>query len=285
MLGPDDLVLCAGTVSQARFAERVVAAAEAGFRGISLFLSDYEQAHADGLSDADMRAMLADHGLEVSELDPLMSWLPGAALGSSANQQGEAFFRHGESDFHAAAEALGARSINAVLVSDTAPPFPEIAEAFAGVCDRAAEHGLVVHLEFLPWTPIRDVQAALEIVEMADRPNGGVMLDSWHHFRSGTGDDALRRVPGARILGVQLNDAPRKPEPDVIAETTRRRLLPGEGDIDLVELVRILDEVGSRAPIGVEVFSEELFARPAAEVARRAGDAAREVLKRARSAA
>ena len=283
MLGPDDLVLCAGTVSQAPFAERVAAAAEGGFRGISLFLSDYDQARADGLSDADMRAMLGDHGLEVSELDPLMNWLPGAELGSSANPQGEAFFRHGESDFHAAAEALGARSLNAVLVTDTAPPFPEIAEAFAGVCDRAAEHGLVVHLEFLPWTPIRDVAAALEIVEMAGRPNGGVMIDSWHHFRSGTDNEVLRRVPGARILGVQLNDAPREPEPDVIAETTRRRLLPGEGDIDLVELVRILDKAGSRAPIGVEVFSEKLFALPAREVARRAGEAVREVLRQVRS--
>ncbi len=284
MLGPDDLVLCAGTVSQAPFAERVAAAAEGGFSAISLFLSDYGRARADGLSDADMRAMLADHGLAVGELDPLMNWLPGAELGSSANQQGEAFFRHGESDFHAVAEALGARSLNAVLVTDTAPPFPEIAEAFAGVCDRAAEHGLVVHLEFLPWTPIRDVEAALEIVETADRPNGGVMLDSWHHFRSGTDDEVLWSVPGARILGVQLNDAPLEPEPDVIAETTRRRLLPGEGDIDLVGLVRILDEMGSRAPIGVEVFSEELFALPAGEVARRAGDAVREVLRRARSA-
>jgi sugar phosphate isomerase/epimerase len=169
------------------------------------------------------------------------------------------------------------------LVTDTAPPFPEIAEAFAGVCDRAAEHGLVVHLEFLPWTPIRDLKAALEIVEMADRPNGGVMLDSWHHFRSGADDELLRRLPGTRILGVQLNDAPREPEPDLIAETTRRRLLPGEGDIDLVGLVRILDEIGSRAPIGVEVFSEKLFALPAREVARRAGDAVREILRRARS--
>ena len=60
--------------------------------------------------------------------------------------------------------------------------------------------------------------------------------------------------------------------------------LEGLSQVDLVEVVRVLDEVGSRAPIGVEVFSEELFALPAVEVARRAGDAARAVLKRARSA-
>ena len=94
MLGPQDLVLCAGTIPRASFAERVTAAAEAGFSGISLFLSDYRAARASGLSDADMRARLADHGLEIAELDPLMSWLPGAELGSEANEQGAAFFQH-----------------------------------------------------------------------------------------------------------------------------------------------------------------------------------------------
>ena len=76
MLGPEDLVLCAGTLGGASFRDRVEAAAEAGFSAISLFLGDYQRARAEGLSDADMRKLLADHGLAVAELDPLMSWVP-----------------------------------------------------------------------------------------------------------------------------------------------------------------------------------------------------------------
>ncbi len=282
MLGPEDLVLCAGTIPRASFAERLTAAAEAGFSGISLFLSDYQAARASGLSDADMRARLADHGLEIAELDPLMSWIPGTDLGSEANQQGTAFFQHTEAEFYAVADALGARSLNAVAFTDAPLSPSQLAEAFAGLCDRAAEHGLLVHLEFLPWTQIPDVFAALAIVELANRPNGGLTLDSWHHFRSGVGNPRLRSVPGERILSVQINDAPAEPEPDPVQETTHRRLLPGEGAIDLVEIVRILDALAAPAPLGVEVFSDALAALPPVEAARRAGDAARAVLARAR---
>jgi sugar phosphate isomerase/epimerase len=280
-LGPSDLVLCAGTIPGASFRERVEAAADAGFAGISLFPQDYQRARAEGLRDADMRALLADRGIAVAELDPLMSWLPGADLAADASGEGEAFFRTTEAEFYAMADALGARSLNAVLYTDRAPSASEIADAFAALCDRAAEHGLLVHLEFLPWTPIADVRAALEIVELADRKNGGVMLDTWHHFRSGAANEELRRVPGERILAVQLNDAPREPEANPVEETLHRRLLPGDGAIDLVEIVEALRASRSPAPLGVEIFSDELAKLPPAEAAQRAARAARAVLEKA----
>ncbi|MEE8581219.1 MAG: sugar phosphate isomerase/epimerase family protein [Myxococcota bacterium] len=282
LLGSRDLVLCAGTLPQVPFQKRVAAAAEGGFSAISLFASDYFQARREGLSDADLRRTLADFGIAVAELDPLMRWIPDLELGSEANEQGAAFFRYAESDFYTAAEALGARSINAVLVTDATLAVERIAEAFASLCDRAAAHGLLVHLEFLPWTQIPNLKSALEIAQLADRKNGGIMLDSWHHFRSGAGDEALRNAPGERVMAVQLSDAPEEPEANLVEETTRRRLLPGEGAIDLVELVRSLDAIDSTAPIGVEIFSDELAAKSPIDAARRAGAAARSVLAHAR---
>ncbi len=282
MLGPEDLVLCAGTLAGASFRERVEAAAEAGFSAISLFLGDYQQARAEGLSDGEMRRLLGDHGIALAELDPLMSWVPGAELGASANEQGAKFFQQREQDFYAAADALGARSLNAISITDNPLAKSALAEAFAALCDRAAAHGLLVHLEFLPWTSLPDLDAALEIVELADRPNGGLMFDTWHHFRSRGKNERIRSVPGRRILALQINDAPREAEPNLVDETLHRRLLPGQGDIDLVEILRLLDEVGSPAPVGIEVFSDALAGLPPREAARRAGDAARAVLLQAR---
>ena len=76
----------------------------------------------------------------------------------------------------------------------------------------------------------------------------------------------------------------RRPSPprDLVAETLEARLLPGEGAIPLVRWLRILDEIGSGAPIGVEVFSKALDALPPVEVGRRCGAAARAVLAAAR---
>lgn len=281
MLGPDDLVLCAGTLGQAPLPEKLEAAGKAGFTGVSVMVSDYRRAREEGCSDAELRALLAGHGLEVAELDPLMSWVPAPAGGPDVTDEGAEFLRHGEAEFYAAAEALGARSINAVAVTDAPVEPAALAEAFAGLCDRAAERGLLVHLEFLPWTQVRDARSALEIVERAGRRNGGILLDTWHHFRGGGGARALCEIPGERVLAIQLSDAPTAAEPDPIDETLHRRLLPGEGAIDLVGVLRALREAGCSAPVGVEIFSDALAALPAAEAARRAAEAARVVLERA----
>ena len=62
----------------------------------------------------------------------------------------------------------------------------------------------------------------------------------------------------------------------------QRRRLPGEGDIDLPGVLRALREGGSRAPLGVEVFSDALGALPVGEVARRARAAVGAVVAEAR---
>src|SRR5204863_9803937 len=149
--------------------------------------------------------------------------------------------------------------------------------AFAGLCDRAAEHGLLVHIEFLPWSRIRDVTAAWEIVRRADRANGGVLLDAWHFFRSGADLAALRAVPGDRVLGLQLDDGPNDPEPDLPGASLHERLLPGAGELDLHALLGTLREIGAGAPVGIEVFSDELHRLGPSQAGRRAGGAGRVV--------
>ena len=285
-LGAGDLVLCAGTLPRATsFRDRVEAAAAAGFAGISIWGRDYWQARGDSMTDADMRALLADHGLAVAELDPAWWWLPGAAeIGHTIRPEDDAeeVFRYGEDDLFGIADAIGARSVNAVDVFGGDWSVDDAAEAFAALCDRAAGHGLLVHLEFLPWSKVPDLASAWEIVRLADRPNGGITIDSWHFFRSDGDLDALRRLPGSRVLGIQLDDGPTQPEADLVAATLHDRLLPGDGEFDLPGLLGVLAEIGTAAPIGVEVFSDDLHSLPPVEAARRAGDAVRRVLAQQR---
>ena len=155
-------------------------------------------------------------------------------------------------------------------------------EAFAALCTRAAEHGLLVHIEWLPWSKIPDLATALRIVQLAAQPNGGLNIDAWHLVRSGVTVDELRDVPGSLILGVQLDDGPLEPEPNLIEATLHERTLPGDGAFDLSAIVRALRHTGTTAPIGVEVFSDALHALPAAEAARAAAEATRSVLGAAR---
>jgi len=269
-----DTVLCAGTIQGVTFIERLTAARAGGFNAISLFATDYQQAREqEKLSDADMRSMLADHGLCIAELDSLMNWIPGFGVDG---------FGASETEFYRMADALGARSLNVVFAFPFAVPPESVVPAFAAVCDRAAEHGLRVHLESLPWTQIGSVALAAEVVAAANRANGGLMLDTWHHFRSGAANDVIAAA-GARILAVQVSDAPRQAAPDLISETLNDRRLPGDGDIDLVDIIRRLDAAGSQAPMGVEVFSTELAKLDPEEIGRRCGARLRDVIGKARS--
>jgi sugar phosphate isomerase/epimerase len=274
MLGPDDLVLCAGTLLHASFSEKLAAASAGGFAAITLWPHDYRRARGEGHSDAELRHMLADRGLVVADLDPLLTWLPGEAELAARSPAGAA----SESDFYRIADALGGTSLNVAQGFGREVERDAAAGALAGVAQRAAAHGLQVTLEFLPWSGIPDAAAALDIVQRAGHPGATVMVDTWHHYRGRADDAQLRAIPGSRLGGIQINDAPAQRPADLVAESMQGRLLPGEGDMPLPALLRAIRATGTRAPVGVEVFSAELDRLPAVEVGRRAGEAARRVL-------
>jgi sugar phosphate isomerase/epimerase len=269
-LGRDDLVLCSGTIRAASFAHTVSAAGAAGFQGVSLYYDEYAIARAEGWSDADLRALLDDNGVAVAEIDGRMDWLPG--------DHGAP----GVADFVAAAGALEARSMTVLEVHGrsigTDVPLDVAAEAFAAVCDRAADHDVLVHLEYFPWSGIPDFSVAHDIAETAGRTNGGVMVDVWHHVR---GRDAGRLDFGgqcASVLAVQVSDVAAVPHGDVRVETLHHRLLPGQGVGDIAILLQALRDQGCTAPMEVEVYSDVLSRLPPADAARRAGCALRDVL-------
>jgi sugar phosphate isomerase/epimerase len=279
-LGPEDLVLCSGTLPRATpFRQRLEAAAAGGYAGLSLWGRDYAAARAEGYSDADMAALIADHGLAVGELDPAWWWTPGAASFSIPPELDPLdVFRFGEAELLRIAEAVGARSLNAAAVLGGTWSVEEAAAAFAALCDRAAESGLLVHLEWLAWSRVPDLATALEVVRLADRGNGGITVDTWHCARSGTTVADLLAVPGGRVLAIQVDDGPASPEEDLIEATLHRRLLPGDGEFDLAGYIGALRSIGAPAPVGVEVFSDELHRLGPLEAARRAAAATRAVL-------
>jgi sugar phosphate isomerase/epimerase len=274
-LGRDDLVLCAGTIPNASFAERVAAARAGGFAGISLRVRDHARARADGLSDADMRSLLAEHGVAVAEIEVLNRWRPGVRVGRSAPSEDEVF---------AVAEAVAARSICVVEGPGEPPPLDLAADAFARLCDRAEGVGLKLHFEFWPGSAL-DLATSAAILAAVDRPNAGLTVDSWHLARTTGGDALLRTLPGRRIVALQLCDSPAVdgPEADYMAATLTQRLVPGEGTLDLVGFLRDVRAAGSDAPPGAEIWSATLAAEPPLEVARRVGDALRALLAAVRA--
>jgi sugar phosphate isomerase/epimerase len=277
-LGSEDLVLCSGTLLTANLRDMVAAAVAGAYSALTLWPQDVSGARAEGMTNSDIRSLLADNGLVIADLDPLLGWTqqamprPGEAMIELAH----------EDEFFAMAEAFGARSLNVAQGFGDRLDLDRAAEDLAGVCDRAREHGLLVSVEFLPWSGIPNAEIAYDLVQRTSRENATLMVDTWHWYRGGADLDMLRSIPGDRIGGVQLNDAPREAAADLVVESMQARLVPGEGDIPIVDVIRVLDEIGSRAPLGVEVFNRRHASMPATEVGIICAEATRRVLAAAR---
>ncbi len=281
MFDQDELGLCCGSLIQADFRGLAEAASAASFRTITLWPTLYQGALDDGLSVQDMRSILADNGLSITELDPLCSWLP---IAPDKVELAGPFAEFSEEDFYRIADALGARTLNIIHATDDPFPQQELVDRLGALCERASEQGLSVSVEFLPWSPIGNLETALELVRATGEANCGVNIDTWHHFRSGGTVGDLANVDPTLVAALQFNDVAAQPWDDVIAETSSGRLLPGTGASDSVAVVEALWSAGVRVPLSVEIFSAELMALPAPEAAQRIADATRTVLAQAGSA-
>ena len=159
--------------------------------------------------------------------------------------------------------------------------FDEAAVRFGQLCDRAAEHGATVGLEFLPFTNIVDAADALAVVEAAGRANGGVCVDIWHHVRGANDLDLIRRIPTELIVGVQMSDGPAAPaSADYKDDCLRHRVPPGEGTFDVDGFVTTLLDLGVDRPWDLEVCNDGAWGRPAAEHVTACADGMRTVLER-----
>lgn len=260
------MILSSQTIATSSFEERVEAAAAAGFTRIGLRSRDYARARAAGLTDGDLRALLAAHGLEVAEHQALREWTAGPTAA--------------EEELFAVADALGGAYAIAIVEKLAEPE--AAAEQLARLAARAAEHGLVVALEFMPWSDVRDATAAWELVRACGHPSAGVLVDTWHFFRGGGTLEELRSVPRERIVAVHLADADAQVVGTLLEDTISRRRVPGEGALPLVDFIRTLEAIGADVEVAVEVLSDEQRALPAREAARRAADGARRVIASAR---
>lgn len=278
MYKPDALGLCCGSVVQADFRGLAEAASSAGFRTITMWPTLFNGALESGLSEHDLQMILSDNNLSITELDPFCSWLP--IDPENAGLAGD-FAVFTEDDFYRIADTLGATTLNVIQATDDPFSNQEVIDHLSGLCERAAKRDLTVTIEFLPWSPVGNLQTALDLVKATGQSNCGVNIDIWHHFRSGGTVEQLAAVDAKWIGAMQFNDVADQPWDDIVAETSTGRLMPGQGSTDSVAVIKALWNAGVRVPLSVEVFNMELMGLPANEAAGLIGDSMRAVLAKA----
>ncbi len=253
--------------------DRIEAAAAAGYDGIGLLVDQYQ-----ALVAADERHRLDEAlertGMPLTDIEVLRGWVTGGRDDPDYRAQEDAAWEM--------ADRYRCRYVQAIVpvVDDPASIVP----AFAALCDRAADHDLVVGLEFVPYMAIGDLAAARAVVDEADRANGGLCVDTWHLARSGGSAADLADLGPERVFGVQVNDGPRRPPNPVedqgsyVDDCLRNRRPPGDGELEVAEVAAALLANGVDVPWQLEVCDDRAWGRAGAEHAAACASGMRSVL-------
>ena len=144
--------------------------------------------------------------------------------------------------------------------------FKRTARRLAAVADVLADHRLRLGLEYVGtkrnWTASRHsfvhtLAGTKELIAEIDRPNVGIVLDSWHWWTSyETGDD-IRSLTNRDVVSADLNDAPAGIDRD--EQYDNQRELPlATGVIQIREFLEALVDIGYDGPVRAEPFSQRV---------------------------
>lgn len=246
-LGAEHRVLSHFTLSRFHpIEDRIRLAAEHGFSGIGLWVGHYERLEQEGRAPGELQSLLDDHGLVLAEIEVIP--------GLGADGPGGAKAAELEAIAWRIADAFESRYLQ--VIGPGGDDLDAAAAAFGSLCDRAGDHGLVVGLEFLPFTDIVSLHDALAIVQHADRPNGGICVDVWHLERGVRDLTALASLDGRWITGLQLNDGAAQAEnADYYTDCLENRRAPGAGEFDLASIVNAVRRTKTSVPWSLEVPS------------------------------
>jgi sugar phosphate isomerase/epimerase len=240
---------------------RAEAASKAGWRGMGLVHADILH-NVEKLGISTVRNIFQDNGIKHLEVEFLTDWhLDGERRAASDKVRDELLEVAGE---------LGARSLKvaAGLFEDGPPDIARMRDTFALLCDRAQPFGTNVVIEFLPFSSVNTIDLAIAVAEGV-RPNGGLLVDTWHVARGGMSFDEIAKIPLELIKSIELDDANHAIVETLFNDSTHYRKCCGEGQLDVPDFIQQVVNVGYDGPWGVELISAELRKLPLDVVAKR----------------
>lgn len=170
------------------------------------------------------------------------------------------------------AAALGARY--AIVLCDDSD-VDRFADRFAELTELARRYRVRPVVEFMAFRALNTLEATLRVVR---RSGGGrLLLDTLHIQRCGVTAADLTSIDPEVLSYLQVCDAHARPDADAVEEARTRRLLPGEGDLPLLDIVGALPDT---VPLSVEAPNPAGREDPAG-FARRARDAVGQLLREA----
>ena len=239
---------------------KLQAAARAGFRTIEIFENDLTFFSG---KPREVRKMAEDLGLEIVGLQPMRDFegMPGEMRKRNFERALRKFDLMSELGTHMLCICS---NVSEDAIGDT----DQIAADLAELADLAAQRGFSIGYEAMAWgRHTRDWMQAVDLIERANRPNLGVVLDSFHIFARKNPIEPLAKIKPEQIALVQINDAPGLLM-DPISLSRHHRCFPGQGDWPVTDFLDYVLATGFNGALSLEIFNDQFRGAPAASIAR-----------------
>jgi sugar phosphate isomerase/epimerase len=253
------LALHMWTIDTTPLATALDAACKAGYDAVELRRTDFKRCFDAGMTNAQVLDLVRKSGIPVGVLGVEYGWL--FATGEESKRLFKVFRESCED-----AVALGCD----MLMSAPGQVSGTIADAIKYLRDAgdiAAEYGLRLAIEFNSQHDVLNKLSVLrELLEGANKPNCGYLIDAYHFTRSGAGGRGFEDVPADRIFCFQYSDL--SPNPVTGVRRPTDRLAPGKGVVKWREIFGLLAEKSYTGYLSYEAPNPDQWARSPYDVAR-----------------
>ena len=232
--------LASGVLPEFGPVDTIKAAVAGGFDAVGLWI---EPENWTATTIRESKAALADSGLEL--LDCEVIWIkPDSDMAMHRRS------------IDVGAE-LGAKN---VLCVSSDPDMGATAARLAALCDHAEPSGMRVALEFGIFTEVKDLGAAMAVLDVVAHPLRALLIDPIHVDRSGSTVAQIAAVPRELLPYAQFCDASGvRPDASdfnaVITDAIDLRLQCGQG---VLLLAAMLEAMPADIPLSVELRSKGL---------------------------
>ncbi len=264
------LALHMWTIDTTPLATALDAAKLGGFDAVELRRTDFKRCFDAGMTNEQVLDLIKTSGIPVGVLGVEYGWL--FATGEESKRLFNVFRESCEN-----AKALDCKTLMSAP-GQVNGPIPQAIEFLKRAGDIAGEYGLKLAIEFNSQHDVLNSVAVLRtLIEGANKPNCGYLIDTYHFARSGASGRGFEELPAEKIYCFQYSDLSADPVTGVRRPTDR--LAPGKGVVKWREVLGLLAEKGYTGYLSYEAPNPELWARSPYDVAREGVALTRQLLR------
>jgi sugar phosphate isomerase/epimerase len=264
------LALHMWTIDTTPLAVALDAAKQGGFDAVELRRTDFKRCFDQGMNNAQVLDLIKKSGIPVGVLGVEYGFL--FETGEESKRLFKVFRESCEN-----AVALGCPMLMSAP-GQVKGPIPDAIKYLKKAGDIAAEYNLKLAIEFNSQHDVLNSLAVLtELIEGANKPNVGYLIDAYHFTRSGAGGRGFENVPADKIYCFQYSDV--SPNPVTGVRRPTDRLAPGKGIVKWREMLGLLYEKGYTGYLSYEAPNPELWERSPVDVCREGVELTRKLLR------